>query len=235
MWTLESFTAAVEGKLIVSCQAPTGHPLRDTATIVHLALAAQLGGATAIRCGGYGGLADISAVVDAVTVPVIGLTKEGRSGVVITPTVASAVAVAEAGATIVAIDATGRDRPDGSMIADSIDAVHQAGAFVMADIATLIDGESAIQAGADILSTTLSGYTDDSPVGPEPDVSLIGALRHAFPDAVITAEGRYHRPGQAAAAIQAGATAVIVGTAITDAVWITRQFVHDVTEAASRV
>ena len=91
---LATFRQHVTGTLIVSAQAPDGHPLRDTHTIAHLAAAAVAGGATAIRCGGYGGLEDIRAVAEKVNVPVIGLTKEGATGVYITPTVASARAVA---------------------------------------------------------------------------------------------------------------------------------------------
>lgn len=223
------FADLVRGELVVSCQAADGHPLRDTATIVRIALAAVQGGAVAIRCGGYGGLADVAAVAVAVTVPVIGLTKEGDTGVYITPTVESAVAVARAGAAVVAVDATDRPRPDGASFAASVTAVHAAGALVMADVSTLAEGIAAAADGADVISTTLSGYTEASPALPGPDLALVGALREALPHAVITAEGRYHTPEEAAAAIAAGADAVIVGTAITDPGWITAQFAHAVT------
>jgi len=227
-WTAASFAAAIRGTLIVSCQAPDGHPLRDTATIVRLARAAEIGGATAIRCGGYGGLPDVAAVAAAVHLPVIGLTKEGAEGVYITPTVASAVAVAGAGAAVVALDATNRPRPDGSTIADQVDAVHDSGALVMADVSTLAEGVAAARAGADLISTTLSGYTPASPARPGPDLELVAGLRAALPDAVLTAEGRYRTPDEAAAAIRAGADAVIVGTAITDPAWIAARFAEGV-------
>jgi N-acylglucosamine-6-phosphate 2-epimerase len=223
-WTAESFADAIRGTVVVSCQAPDGHPLRDTATIVRLALAARAGGATAIRCGGYGGLADVRAVSAEVDLPVIGLTKEGTDGVYITPTVASAVAVALAGAAVVALDATDRPRPDGSSIAEQIAAVHHAGALAMADVSTTVEGIAAARDGADLISTTLSGYTPASPAQPGPDLALVAGLRAALPGAVITAEGRYRSPDEAAAAIRAGADAVIVGTAITDPAWITARF-----------
>jgi N-acylglucosamine-6-phosphate 2-epimerase len=222
--TLDDFAAQIRGTLVVSCQAPDGHPLRDTHTMVRLALAAEAGGSTAIRCGGYGGLADIRAISAAVDVPVIGLTKEGTTGVYITPTLASVRAVAEAGATVVAFDATARPRPDGSTVAESAAAAHGAGALAMADIATVAEGIAAHNAGADLISTTLSGYTNASLDAPAPDLPLVTALRAALPTAVIVAEGRYHTPGEVTAAIGAGADAVIVGTAITDVTWITTQF-----------
>jgi N-acylglucosamine-6-phosphate 2-epimerase len=216
----------IQGQLIVSCQASDGHPLRDTPTIARMAQAAVTGGAAAIRCGGYGGLADIRAVVAAVDVPVIGLTKDGTEGVYITPTVRAALDVIEAGAVVVAVDATARPRPDGNTFSDTVRAVHHAGALVMADVATLAEGIAAAAAGADLISTTLAGYTTPGPVPDGPDLQLVAALRKALPNAVIIAEGRVHSPQLAADAFASGASAVVVGTAITDPVWITRQYVR---------
>ncbi|MGH3262661.1 MAG: N-acetylmannosamine-6-phosphate 2-epimerase, partial [Trebonia sp.] len=74
--------------------------------------------------------------------------------------------------------------------------------------------------------TTLSGYAGGPPAGDGPDLALVAALRERLPDAAIVAEGRYHSPWQAAAALRAGATSVVVGTAITDPAWITGSFVR---------
>lgn len=222
--TIDELLRLVEGRLIVSCQAGDGHPLRDTGTQVRMALAAQSGGAVAIRCGGYGGLADIEAIAAAVEVPVIGLTKVGTAGVFITPTVDQALAVLAAGARVVAADATDRPRPDGRPFRATIEAVHAAGGLVMADVSTLAEGVRAAADGADLVGTTLSGYTPASPPGPEPDLRLVADLRAELPQAVIVAEGRYASPELAAAAIAAGATSVVVGTAVTDPAWITSRF-----------
>lgn len=189
-----------------------------------MARAAQDGGAVAIRCGGVGGIADIAAVAAAVEVPLIGLTKEGNEGVFITPTVASALAVLAVGAVVVAADGTDRPRPDGSSVEQIAEAVHAAGGLLMADVSTLSEGVSAYAAGADLIATTLAGYTPYSTPGPAPDLSLLTELRRALPGAPLVAEGRYHTPDEAAAAIAAGATSVVVGTAITDPAWITRTF-----------
>jgi N-acylglucosamine-6-phosphate 2-epimerase len=215
----------ISGRLIVSCQAGAGHPLRDTQTIVRLARSAELGGAAAIRCGGVGGVEDVAAVVRAVDVPVIGLTKDGEQGVYITPTVAAAHAVIRAGAHIVATDATTRPRPDGATLADTIHAVHEAGRLLLADVSTVEEGMAAVAAGADLVATTLSGYTRNSPRAAGPDLALVAALRTALPAGIpLLAEGRYHTPDTAAAALRLGATSVVVGTAITDPVWITAHF-----------
>lgn len=221
----KAFLEAIRGSLIVSVQAPDGHPLRDTRTMSFLAKAAEVGGSTAIRCGGYGGLADIRAIVDAVDLPVIGLTKEGNVGVYITPTVASAVAVAEAGATVVAIDATLRPRQDGSTFADQVAAVHEAGALAMADIATPEEAVAAHEAGADLISTTLAGYTEHREKTTGPDLDLIKEIRARLGnDVFLIGEGRFHTPEHVRQGRAVGADALIVGTAITDTAWITQQF-----------
>ncbi|MCQ9342650.1 N-acetylmannosamine-6-phosphate 2-epimerase [Corynebacterium sp. 153RC1] len=232
---LQTFIQQVRGTLIVSAQAPTGHVLRDTRTIAFLARAAEAGGSTAIRCGGYGGLEDIKAVVEAVQVPVIGLTKEGDTGVYITPSVASAVAVAQAGAAVVAIDATARPRQDGSDFAAQVRAVHEHNALAMADIATAEEAVAAHQAGADVISTTLAGYTEHRAKTEGPDLELIREIRQLLgKDVFLIGEGRFHTPQQAALGIEAGADAIIVGTAITDVAFVTAQFANSVSQAASK-
>jgi N-acylglucosamine-6-phosphate 2-epimerase len=218
------FVELVRGRLIVSCQARAGSPLRDSEVIARLAQAAVLGGAAAIRCGGQGGAADVRAVRAAVEVPVIGLTKQGREGVYITPTVADARQIVAAGADVVAVDGTARPRPDGATLAESVEAIHAGGALVMADVSTVAEGRYAAAAGADIVASTLSGYTPDSPRTAGPDLALVEGLRAALPDLAILAEGRYHTPEQASAALAAGADSVVVGTAITDPAWITARF-----------
>lgn len=229
--TLDEFRTIITGKLIVSCQAGHGHALRDTATIERMARAAVDGGSAAIRCGGVGGTPDVAAVVAAVPVPVIGLTKIGSSGVFITPTRESALEVVDAGAQIVAADATLRRRPDGLTFADTVEAVHARGALVMADCGTLEDGIAAAEAGADIISSTLAGYTENSRRVAGPDLELVAELRAALPAAVLIAEGRYHSPDAAARAIALGADSVVVGTAITDPAFITATFASAIAEA----
>ena len=74
--------SSLQGKLIVSCQAYVGEPMRHPETMAQVALSAERGGAAAIRCQG---LADIAAIKGQVEIPVIGLWKEGHDGVYITP------------------------------------------------------------------------------------------------------------------------------------------------------
>ncbi|MER5967606.1 N-acetylmannosamine-6-phosphate 2-epimerase [Streptomyces sp. NPDC002057] len=207
--------------LVVSCQARPGEPLHGPDFMAAMARSAVLGGARAIRVNGP---LDTEAVRHAVDVPVIGLWKDGDDGVYITPTLTHALRVAEAGADVVALDATARPRRDGLGLAETIAAIHATGTLVMADIATVDEGVAAASAGADMISTTLSGYTPDSPGHAGPDLGLVAELAAAVTVPVF-AEGRYATPAQAAQALILGAHAVVVGGAITRPTDITTHFV----------
>lgn len=210
----------LRGELIVSVQAYPGEPMRNPGTMARVALAAEIGGAAAIRCQG---LADISAIKGLVSVPVIGLWKEGDEGVYITPTLRHARACSLAGADIVAIDATGRPRLDGRTYEETVKALHDEGIIVMADCGSMADAERAAACGTDILSTTLSGYTGEREKTEGPDLELLAQMTEAF-ELPVLCEGRIHTPDDARAAIDAGAWAVVVGTAITHPTTITGWF-----------
>ena len=217
----------LKGTLIVSSQAYPGEPMRHPETMAQMSLAAELGGASAIRCQG---LADISAIKGQVDVPVIGLWKEGHEGVYITPTLRHARACVMAGADVVAIDATSRPRPDGLTFEETVAALKDE-TLIMADCACMDDVRRAVAAGCDIISTTLAGYTDDRPKTDGPDLDFVREAVAAAGDIPVFCEGRVHNPAQAAAAIQAGAWAVVVGTAITHPTSITSWFVDAVKNA----
>ncbi|KAA8828695.1 N-acetylmannosamine-6-phosphate 2-epimerase [Bifidobacterium tissieri] len=211
----------IKGGLVVSCQAYPGEPLRHPETMAQMAMAAEIGGAVAIRCQG---LADIAAIKGQVKVPVIGIWKEGDDGVYITPTLRHARCCAAAGADIVAIDATRRPRPDGLTYAQTVEALHRDGVIVMADCGSFADAQQAVDAGTDIISTTLSGYTGEREKTDGPDFELLGQMVDAFPDVPVLCEGRIHTPDQLAEVMRRGAWAAVVGTAITHPTSITRWF-----------
>ncbi|MEU2678470.1 N-acetylmannosamine-6-phosphate 2-epimerase [Streptomyces sp. NPDC007107] len=219
--TAQDLADTLKGRLIVSCQAPPGDPMRETATLVRLALSAVAGGGSAIRANEPEVVAAITGAVD---LPVIGLWKDGDTGVYITPTVRHALAIVEAGAAVVAADATDRPRPDGSSFAELVTAVHAAGALVMADVSTLAEGIAAAEQGADFVSTTLSGYVPGTPKQPGPDLGLVTSLSAAISVPVV-AEGRINTPEEAAEALARGAHSVVVGTAITAPTALTARFV----------
>jgi N-acylglucosamine-6-phosphate 2-epimerase len=226
---LERFIAQVRGRLIVSCQAQPHEPLHGSAIMALMAVAAAEGGAAAIRANTP---PDIRAIRAAVDLPIVGLFKVDVAGcdVYITPRLEDAQAVAEAGADVIAIDATSRPRPEYDRLAEYIAAIHAVtGLPVMADISTYEEGLAAAEARADLVSTTMSGYTSYSPQQTGPDLELVRRLAESLVGSLhvpLVAEGRYHTPSQVVAAMAAGATTVVVGGAITRPQEITRRFTH---------
>jgi N-acylglucosamine-6-phosphate 2-epimerase len=214
----------LRGGLVVSCQALDDEPLHGSNQMAAMAVAAAEGGAVGIRANSPG---DVTAIRRAVRLPIIGIYKLDIPGftVRITPTIESAIQVANTGADIIAIDATDRPNPDGLSLNDRIRLIHERTSCpVMADISNHQEGLAAQSAGADLVSTTLSGYTDESPQQDAPDFELLHSLATDLKVPII-AEGRIATPELAAQALALGAFAVVVGSAITRPQWITAQFV----------
>ncbi len=205
---------SLRGGLIVSCQAPEGSPLDRPEMIAALAAAAERGGAVGVRINRP---ENIRAVRGAVKIPVIGIHKQRRPGseVYITPDWEAARAVAEAGADLIALDATAR-RPGGyRAVSELVARIREELRLpVMADVASLEDARAAAAAGAALIATTLFGYTAETRGADLPGLDLVGRLATAL-SVPILCEGGVRSPEQLAAAFEAGAYAVVVGRAIT--------------------
>lgn len=215
---------SLKGKLIVSVQAYLGEPMRHPETMAQIARACELGGAAAIRCQG---LSDIAAIKGRVEVPVIGLWKEGHDGVFITPTLRHAIACVNAGADIVALDATDRPRPDGRTFEQTVAELRAAtDTLVMADCSNIEDIRRGFAAGCDVCSTTLSHGTNviNTGLADGPNLPLLREAHEEFPELPVICEGRVHTPEDARAALDAGAWAIVSGTAITHPTTITKWF-----------
>lgn len=218
----------IKGRLIVSCQALPGEPLYCEDSIMYLmARAAKQAGAAAIRTNGAG---DVKAIKQETGLPVIGLIKKKYDGYegYITPTMTEVEALVEAGADIIALDCTMRPRGDGKTVKEFIAQIREKfpSVILMADIATLEDGINAWKAGADLVGTTMNGYTAETEGVSKngPNLSLLHELSQAVEIPVI-GEGRIHTPQQAVDALQSGAHAVVVGGAITRPLEIAGRFV----------
>lgn len=215
----------LENGLVVSCQARPGNPLRDPSHMAAMAEAAELGGAVAIRADGPD---DIREIKKRINIPVIGIYKTTPSPDIpyITPDFEHAAAIAALGVEIIALDATLRPRPDGTEVGSLIERIKkELGVIVMADIATLEEGVVAAEAGADIVATTLSGYTTYSACTPGPDLELIRKLRTSVSVPII-AEGRFTTPEDVRMGMEAGAYAVVIGKAITNVQFMTDRFIE---------
>jgi N-acylglucosamine-6-phosphate 2-epimerase len=215
------------GALVVSCQAQPGNPLQTPESMALMARAAAAGGAGAIRANGP---LDVAAIRAVTNLPIIGIHKQGDpGGVFITPTFEAAAGVARAGSDLVALDGTLRPRPNGQSLAEQIRLIHnELGVRVIADVDGLESGLAAREAGADLVATTLSGYTDgEVPRGP--DIALVRQLAGKL-DCPIIAEGRIRTTEDVRAACDAGAYAVVVGYAITNPMDITARLVQAMTD-----
>jgi N-acylglucosamine-6-phosphate 2-epimerase len=213
---LEIIKAQIGGGLIVSCQAPGNSPLAKPEIIAAFAETAALNGAVAVRIDSP---AHISAVRKTVTIPIIGIYKIvlPESEVYITPLYQSAVEVAEAGADIIALDATARLRPNGEKLSELCEKVDtNIHLPIMADVATFEEGiYAAEELGCAFVGTTLSGYTQQTEhLLDKPDFELIKKLAHRISTPII-AEGRMSSPEDVRRAFECGAFAVVVGNAIT--------------------
>ncbi len=204
--------AALRG-LIVSIQPEAESVLSTPETIALLARCAVANGAAGVRIEGA---ARIAAVRRAVDVPIVGLIKCVYPGFepYITPTEAEIEAIAAAGADAIAFDATPRARPHGHDPAALVALIRARGALAMADCATAGEVRAAAAAGAEIVATTLCGYTEETRGHALPALDVLRAAAATGAFAIL--EGGVADPEQVRAGFAAGASAVVVGTALTN-------------------
>lgn len=204
-----------KSSLIVSCQAPVDSPLFDPKIIAAMAKASVNQGAKGIRINTPDHVKQVRKELP--NIPIIGLWKQDYSGydIYITPCYNDAVAIAEAGADIIAIDGTLRNRPQGEQLADLIHNIQQKlGKLVMADVDSIESAIASAEAGADFVGTTLYGYTKETENLSPPGFSLLEEMSQKLTIPII-AEGGIASPEDAKKALNHGAYSVVVGTAIT--------------------
>ena len=225
--TREELFEMMKGTIIVSCQATPGEPLYDQERSVMpiMARAAKQAGAKMIRTSS---VRDIIGIKEETGLPVIGLIKReypGYSGR-ITMTMREVDECMEALADIVSIDCTDTPRGDGLTAPEFLKMVRQKypNIIIMADCATLEEAKAAYDAGADLVGSTMNGYTAATAhCKGDPNYELVEQMVAALPCPVI-AEGRVHTPEQAKRMLEIGAWAVVVGGAITRPLEIANRF-----------
>jgi N-acylglucosamine-6-phosphate 2-epimerase len=222
----------MKGGLIVSCQAARGAPLHGPAYMAAMARAAEMAGAVGIRADGP---LDIAAIKAAVQLPVIGIykipTANQHKRVYITPFFEAAAEVARLGCEIIALHVLPDYDRDLPALKERIRRIKsELDVLVMADIATVQDALFAVEQGVDIVSTTSARYAYPDEKIPGPAIDLVAELVRTVPVPVI-AEGHYKTPEQCAAALSAGAHAVVVGTALTAPEVVMAEFVKVMCQA----
>lgn len=224
MKNLNIFNLIKKG-LIVSCQALEDEPLFDPYIMARMAYAAKLGGAVAIRANSP---EQIRKIKEAVDLPIIGLYKKTYidSNVFITPTEAEVDELYECGVDIIALDATNRLRPTGQRLNEffvRIKANYPETIF-MADCSNYDEAIYAEGLGFDCVATTLAGYTEYTKDIELPDFNMIEKLKKDVSVPIIS-EGGIWNPEQLSQAFLSGAWSVVVGSAITRPMEITKRFV----------
>lgn len=217
----------IKNKIIVSVQAMPDEPLYKEECIIAMMQSVVQGGAGGLRVAGARDVKNAKKLFD---VPVIGLTKPDKlppnwqEVVYITPTLKEVNELIEVGADIIAFDGT--PRPRECSIQSMIEQIKSCNRISMADISTLEEGLNCEKLGVDIISTTLSGYTQYSLTNSnEPDFELLEQLvKHTKLPVIL--EGRIWEPRQVQKAFELGAYCVVIGSAITRPQLITKKFVE---------
>tara|TARA_R110002060_G_scaffold51424_6_gene62371 strand:- start:12961 stop:13665 length:705 start_codon:yes stop_codon:yes gene_type:complete len=220
---------SLKQSLIASCQPVDNGPMDKVEHVVAMALAAIDGGAKGLRIEG---VENVKAVAKATSAPIVGIVKRdlADSPIRITPFIEDVKALAQAGASIIAFDGTERTRPI-AMLA-LLEAIHESGCVAMADCADYETGLMLAQHGCTFIGSTMSGYTDLTNIPDEPDYALVKSW--VAQGLNVIAEGRYNSPERAAKAVELGAFAVTVGSAITRVEHITQWFVGSIDGAISK-
>lgn len=219
--------AALQGGLIVSCQALPHEPLHSAFIMGRMALAAQQGGAVGIRANS---VVDIEEIRRNVDLPIIGIIKRDYpdSEVFITASMAEVDELMSVSPEIIALDARDALRPNGQSLSAFVQAVRAKypQVLLMADCATWEEMQTADNLGFDFIGTTLVGYTPASQ-GQLIESDDFALIRRAVATlkAPIIAEGNINTPEKVRRVLDIGVFSVVVGSAITRPKWITEQFV----------
>lgn len=221
-----TFLDQTKGQLIVSCQALPEEPLYSSFIMARMARAVKQAGAIALRANS---VVDIQAIQDETGLPIIGINKHifTNAESYITPTLQDMRAVAATGVPVVAVEVTGRTRPNGENLKDQVTAFRSEypDTLLMADTDTLVNVRAADALGFDLIGTTMHGYTDASKGAniADDDFAYLKQVLSAT-DRPVIAEGKIDTPEKLRRCIDLGAHAVVVGGAITRPLEIAGRF-----------
>lgn len=220
----------IKGNLIVSCQAVDNEPLNNATAITLMAKACIEGGAKVLRLSQYEHIKSIKTISK--DIPIIGLIKNHyeNSNVFITPTINEIDKLFELGVDCIAMDATLRNRPKESLkeIVDYCK-FKNPNILLMADCSNIEDVLNAEKIGFDLIGTTLRGYTEETKgmSNIENDYSFIKECLKKIRIPLI-AEGGIWEPYQVKELLKIGCFAVVVGSAITRPLEITKRFLKEI-------
>ena len=192
--TKDELFRLMKGTIIVSCQATPGEPLYDPQRSV-MPLMARAAKLAGAKMIRTSSVRDIIGIKEETGLPVIGLIKREYPGY------------------------SGRITMTMREVREKYPNI-----IIMADCATLEEAQAAYRAGADLVGSTMNGYTAATAhCKGDPNYELVRQMVRDLPCPVI-AEGRVHTPEQARKMLDIGAWAVVVGGAITRPLEIAQRF-----------
>lgn len=216
---------------IVSCQAVEDEPMYGGPFVIErLVKSALAGGAQGIRISQRENIKPILQIVPK-DIPLICITKKTspESEVYITPDLEDLKFLMDAGAKIIAIDATLRKRPK-ETLKQMVEWFHQhkTDQQLMADCSNIEDVKNAFELGFDFIGTTLRGYTTETKgqTNIENDFAFIKQiidLNKQYHKHIIV-EGGVNTPEMLKKAMALDIYGVVVGSAITRPKFITEMF-----------
>ncbi len=228
----------LKNKIIISVQAAKNEPLYDEKCINALIESVvSLGGAKILRLAGQRDIINAKKMYPDIIV--IGITKPDvipsnyKELVYITPSLEDVDILAKAEADIIAFDSTLRVR--GNIVSSNnptdeikliIERIKSHNKLAMADVSTFEEGVIAANLGADIISTTLSGYTLESELNSpidSPDFALLEKLTKNL-DIPIILEGKIWNCEDVKKAFELKAYSVVIGSAVTRPQLIVKRF-----------
>jgi len=216
----------IKNAIIISVQAMPNEPLYQEECMNAMIKSVLKGGARALRLAGARDIKNAKKFSD---VPIIGLTKpevippNWKQIVYITPGIKEVNELVNAGADIIATDGTSRPRGDDNL-RKIVKYISMRNKLSMADISTISEAVAARALGFDMVSTTLSGYTQNSDSNSdEPDFKLLEKAVKIL-DCPVILEGRIWTPEQIKKAFELGAHAVVIGSAVTRPQLIVKRF-----------
>lgn len=218
---------SLKGGLIVSCQVQHDDPVYSEDFVLKMANAAEWAGAVGIRANSP---EQIRLIKEHVKLPMIGLYKiwHDDTDVFITPTLEVAKQVWEAGAEIIALDCTAQITHEGRPAYELLPIVKKEipDALIFADVSNYEEAKRAVEMGADIVGSTLYGYTEETKQIEQPDLREFARMCRDFGGKVfMVMEGHIYTPEDAIKCLYLGADAVVVGSAITRPHLIAKRFV----------
>lgn len=218
----------IKNEILVSCQAAEPDLFADLGGMVKMAENAVMAGAKGIRANHPDYIRAMREKLGE-DIVIIGIWKETHEGsdVSITLSMNAVDALVMAGADIIALDCTDRFNVYGYKGYELLMQIREKYPEIptMADCADIEEAKLAKEAGADIVSCTLSGYTQNTlhKNNGSPDYRMIEDMAK-LEDVFVISEGKVWSREDAIKCFEKGADAVVVGSSLTSPFKIAKRF-----------